>query len=259
MPIEAPVITATLPENEVGTESKGAMRVCNLTGPSSQGGVESSKPARAEDAVFCTFLMNTLLPLFPLELVLLPAVPLPLHVFEPRYKEMINECLTQNRHFGIVRSKEEALASIGCTAEIINVMKTYPDGRMDILTEGKRRFEVLELNQERSFLQADVIYLDDENEPAPGPDLEAALRLHGEIMELAGAQPEDTQKTDSSQLAYRLAGSLPFDPDFQQTLLEMNSEADRIRSIITFFERILPTLKQSAGAKRKAGGNGHVH
>jgi uncharacterized protein len=203
--------------------------------------------------------MSTLLPLFPLDLVLLPAVPLPLHVFEPRYKEMINECLTQNRHFGIVRSKEEALASIGCTAEIINVMKTYPDGRMDILTEGKRRFEVLELNQERSFLQAEVIYLDDENEPAAGPDLETALRLHGEIMELAGAQPEDTQKTDSSQLAYRLAGSLPFDPDFQQTLLEMNSEADRIRSIITFFERILPVLQQSARAKRQAGGNGHVH
>jgi Lon protease-like protein len=80
--------------------------------------------------------MSALLPLFPLDLVLLPAVPLSLHIFEPRYKEMINECLTQNRHFGIVRSKEEALASIGCTAEIINVMKTHPDGRMDILTEG---------------------------------------------------------------------------------------------------------------------------
>jgi len=211
------------------------------------------------NAVLAHLSMSALLPLFPLDLVLLPAVPLPLHVFEPRYKEMINECLTQNRHFGIVRSKEEALASIGCTAEIINVMKTYPDGRMDILTEGKRRFEVLELNQERSFLQADVIYLDDESEPAAAPDLEAALRLHGEIMELAGAQPEDIQRTDTAQLAYRLAGSLPFDPDFQQSLLEMNSEADRIRSIITFFERILPTLQQSARAKRKAGGNGHVH
>jgi Lon protease-like protein len=138
-------------------------------------------------------------------------------------------------------------------------MKTYPDGRMDILTEGKRRFEVLELNQERSFLQADVIYLDDENEPAGAPDIETALRLHGKIMELAGAQPEDFKKTDVAQLAYRLAGSLPFDPDFQQALLEMNSEADRIRSIVTFFERILPTLQQSARAKRKAGGNGHVH
>lgn len=203
--------------------------------------------------------MSTLVPLFPLDLVLLPAVPLPLHIFEPRYKEMINECLSQNRYFGIVRSKGEALASIGCTAEIINVLKTYPDGRMDILTEGKRRFELLELNRERSFLQGDVIYLDDDDDPAAVRAVEIALRLHGEIMRLAGAQPEDAEKTETTQLAYRLAGSLPFDPDFQQALLEMNSEADRIRAIVSFFERILPVLQQSAHAKRKAGGNGHVH
>lgn len=203
--------------------------------------------------------MSALVPLFPLDLVLLPAVPLPLHIFEPRYKEMINECLSQNRHFGIVRSKGEALASIGCTAEIINVLKTYPDGRMDILTEGKRRFELLELNRERSFLQADVVYLDDEDDPAATPAIETALRFHGEIMKLAGAEPEDAEKADKSQLAYRLAGSLPFDPDFQQALLEMNSEADRMRAIVSFFERILPVLQQSANAKRKAGGNGHVH
>lgn len=203
--------------------------------------------------------MSTLLPLFPLDLVLLPDVPLPLHIFEPRYKEMINECLTQNRHFGIVRSKGEAVASIGCTAEIINILKTYPDGRMDILTEGKRRFEVLETNQERSFLQADVIYLDDDDDPADAIALETALRLHGEIMRLAGAQPESAGDTEAKQLAYRLAGSLPFDPDFQQALLEMNSEAERIRALITFLERILPVLQQSATAKKKAGGNGHVH
>ena len=203
--------------------------------------------------------MSALLPLFPLDLVLLPAVPLPLHIFEPRYKEMINECLTKNRHFGIIRSKGEAVASIGCTAEIINVLKTYPDGRMDILTEGKRRFEVLEMNQERSFLQADVIYLDDDDDPAEAPAIETALRLHGEIMRLAGAQPDEVRIGEASHLAYRLAGSLPFDPDFQQALLEMNSEADRIRSLNSFLERILPVLQQSARAKRKAGGNGHVH
>lgn len=203
--------------------------------------------------------MSALLPLFPLDLVLLPAVPLPLHIFEPRYKEMVNECLTQNRHFGIIRSKGEAVASIGCTAEIINVLKTYPDGRMDILTEGKRRFEVLQMHQERGFLQADVIYLEDDDDPADAPALDTALRLHGEIMQLAGAQPEETRGAESTQLAYRLAGSLPFDPDFQQALLEMNSEADRIRSLNAFLERILPVLQQSARAKRKAGGNGHVH
>lgn len=203
--------------------------------------------------------MNALLPLFPLDLVLLPGVPLPLHIFEPRYKEMIRECLEQNRHFGIVRSHDEKVASIGCTAEIINVLKKYPDGRMNILTEGKKRFEVLHVNEERSFLQADVFYLEDESTPAKTSELEAAIRLHGEIMQLAGAQPEDMEKAEAAQLAYRLAGSLPFDPDFQQALLEMNSEAERIPAIISFFERILPVLRRNAETKQKAGGNGHVH
>lgn len=203
--------------------------------------------------------MSVLLSLFPLDLVLLPGVPLPLHIFEPRYKEMINECLDQNRHFGIVRSKDESLATIGCTAEIINVLKKYPDGRMNILAEGKRRFEVFEINQERPFLRAEVFYLEDDDQPAAPAALETALQLHGEIMQVAGAQPETIHKEDVSQLAYRLAGSLPFDPDFQQALLEMNSESERVQAIIAFFEKLLPVLQRNARAKRKAGGNGHVN
>ena len=199
-----------------------------------------------------------LIPLFPLDLVLLPGVPLPLHIFEPRYKEMIKECIEQKKHFGLIRSHGESLATIGCTAEILQVLKTYPDGRMDILTEGNKRFEVLQLNQERSFLQAEVFFLEDEEHPAASEDIASAVRLHGEIMQLAGAQPEHEEEEDAKQLAYRLAGSMPFDPDFQQALLEMNSEAERMRAIISFFERILPVLQRNARAKRKAGGNGHV-
>ncbi len=183
--------------------------------------------------------MSALLPLFPLDLVLLPGVPVPLHIFEPRYKEMITECLDQNQHFGIVRAKEEELAKIGCTAEILNVLKKYPDGRMNILAEGQKRFEILQVNQDRTFLQAEVFYLEDDSDvPAPG---------------------EIEKAEETAQLAYRLAGSLPFDPDFQQALLEMSSEAERIRAIISFFERILPVLQRNARAKRKASGNGHVN
>jgi Lon protease-like protein len=199
-----------------------------------------------------------LIPLFPLDLVLLPGVPLPLHIFEPRYKEMIKECLQAKKHFGLIRTHGDTLVSIGCTAEIIKVLKTYPDGRLDILTEGKQRFEVLNLNQERMFLQGEVFFLEDEAHNADAADINTALRLHDEIMQLAGAQGEHDQESDTNQLAYRLAGSLPFDPDFQQALLEMNSEAERMRAIISFFERILPVLQRNAGAKRKAGGNGHV-
>jgi Lon protease-like protein len=220
--------------------------------------VESHSGSRDYQIVPNGDLLNTLLPLFPLDLVLLPGVPLTLHIFEPRYKEMIKECLDHKSVFGIIRSKEESLANIGCTAEIMNVLKKYPDGRINILVEGKKRFEVLQVNQERAFLQAEVFYLEDENEPAAATDVEKALRLHQEIMELAGAQPETTEATESAQLAYRLGGSLPFDPDFQQMLLEMNSDAERTRALVLFFERILPVLQRSAATKQKAGGNGHV-
>src|SRR5262249_58163281 len=97
-------------------------------------------------------IVDVLLPLFPLVVVLLPGAPLPLHIFEPRYKEMINECLAQKTPFGIVRTKEESFVNVGCTAEIINVLKKYDDGRMNILAEGQRRFEVLQVNEERAFL-----------------------------------------------------------------------------------------------------------
>lgn len=202
--------------------------------------------------------MSALLPLFPLDVVLLPGVPLPLHIFEPRYKEMIGECLDQKRPFGIVRAKEEGFVNTGCTAEIINVLKKYPDGRMNILAEGQKRFEVLEVNQERTFLQASVFFLEDENDPPAATERQRAIRLHSEIMRVAGAQAEEPEDANV-QLAYRLAGSLPFDPDFQQALLEMNSEAQRIRAVISFFEQLLPVLQRNAKAKHRAGGNGHVH
>ena len=202
--------------------------------------------------------MSTLLPLFPLDLVLLPGTPLPLHIFEPRYREMISECLERSQHFGVLRGKEQELAEVGCTAEILTVTKKYPDGRMDIVTEGRVRFEVVQLNQERSFLQGEVIYLQDELGAVSQEEIAQALKLHGEIMTLAGAEPERSSEIDEGQLSFHLAGSLPLDLDFKQTLLGMKSEAERLRAIISFFENILPTMRRTVHVRRKAGGNGHA-
>lgn len=203
--------------------------------------------------------MSTLLPLFPLDLVLFPGTPLPLHIFEPRYKEMIVECLAGKKVFGIVRAKEEGLAEIGCTAEIISVNKKYDDGRMDILTAGRRRFEVMEVNQNRSFLQAEVLYLDDESGSATKQQITAAILLHQELMELAGSTPENQSEIEQSQLSFHLAGPLPLDPDFKQTLLTMRSEAERVPALVSYLENILPGLRRTVRARKSAGGNGHVH
>jgi Lon protease-like protein len=200
----------------------------------------------------------SLLPLFPLEVVLLPGTPLPLHIFEPRYKEMIGECLANNAQFGVVRAVEQGIAGIGCTAEIISVTKEYPDGRLDLIAEGRKRFEVVELNRERSFLRAEVLLVPDEVEAAPASERTRAIQLHLEILSLAGAA-QDLSSADQNALSFYLAGSLPLDLDFKQRLLAMRSEAQRIQAVTTYLETILPKLKRAAQAREKAGGNGHVH
>src|SRR3954470_15568187 len=87
------------------------------------------------------FRVSKLLALFPLDAVLFPDAPLPLHIFEPRYKEMMRDLLESREHFGVVRTTEGGFEQIGCTAEIVGVAKQYEDGRMDIVTEGRQRFE----------------------------------------------------------------------------------------------------------------------
>jgi Lon protease-like protein len=199
-----------------------------------------------------------LLPLFPLELVLLPGTPLPLHIFEPRYKEMIRECIAAEAPFGVVRAFEEGIAEVGCTAEIITVTKEYPDGRMDLVCEGRKRFEVLEVNRDRSFLQADVLIVPDEPEAAVQEERVKAVQLHLEILSLAGAV-QDLSAADQNQLSFYLAGSLPLDLDFKQKLLAMRSEGQRIQAVGAYLETVLPQLRRAARAREKAGGNGHVH
>ena len=199
-----------------------------------------------------------LLPLFPLEVVLLPGTPLPLHIFEPRYKEMIGECLSQDTPFGVVRALEEGIAEVGCTAEIITVTKEYPDGRLDLIAEGRKRFEVLELNRERSFLRADVLLVPDEPNDIADDARARAVQLHLEILSLAGAV-QDLSAADQNALSFYLAGSLPLDLDFKQKLLAMRSEGQRLQAVSTYLEAILPKLRRGARARQKAGGNGHAH
>ncbi len=202
--------------------------------------------------------MDALLPLFPLDVVLFPGTPLPLHIFEPRYKEMIGECLAERRSFGVVRAVGEGLADVGCTAEIITVVKKYPDGRLDLSTEGRRRFEVVRVNEERSFLQAEVLMISDEPGTAPPEDTSRAIQLHSELLGIAGAT-QDLSAADPSVLSFYLAGSLPLDLDFKQKLLALRSEPGRLSLLISYLETIIPNLRRVATARERAGGNGHVH
>jgi Lon protease-like protein len=194
--------------------------------------------------------VNSLLPIFPLELVLLPGVPLPLHIFEPRYKEMITECLELKKPFGIVRASDDGVAEIGCTAEIVSVTKKYDDGRMDILTRGVERFEVIQVNDDRAFLRAEISVLQDADEPGKptAQMVTQAVRLHAEIARLAETAPSGPDE-HAGNLSFLLAGSLPLDLDFKQSLLSTLSEAKRLEAVVGYLEAILPGLRRASKAR----------
>jgi Lon protease-like protein len=202
--------------------------------------------------------LGSLLALFPLDVVLFPGTPLPLHIFEPRYKEMIGECLEQKTLFGVIRAQETNLADVGCTAEILAVTKTYDDGRMDIVAQGRERFELLEVNQDRAFLRGEIVYVADEPKKPSSAERAHAIELHRQILALASAE-QTLPEGEDSPLSYHLAGSLPLDLDFKQKLLALRSEAQRIQTVIEYFEGILPNLRRAVLIRQKAGGNGHAH
>src|SRR6476469_2028489 len=198
-----------------------------------------------------------LLPLFPLEIVVFPGAPLPLHIFEPRYTEMIVACLEEDRPFGMVAEKENAVSAIGCSASIVTVIKKYEDGRLDIAAEGERRFEIIQVNQERSFLQAEVTFFDDEPSTVSNSAADAVVQLHEQLFAVLG-QPVEIER-DGDLLSFHLAHDLPVYLDFKQALLEMKSEAERIETLTEYYRATIPKIEMSLRARQRASGNGHVH
>lgn len=211
---------------------------------------------------------NLLLPLFPLEIVLLPEEPLPLHIFEERYKEMIGECLrAKDEHkgqqeFGVVLARENEVHTAGCSARVVNVTRKYEDGRLDIFTVGVRRFEILYTDEEKPFLRAGVEFFDDDAgaEVPSDPDAERAIELFRQMV-------KRLRKTSDipvhfprpyKHLSFRIAAALPLDLDFKFQLLTQRNEIERLRRTIEALERMIPQLDRVERVRAKAGGNGHA-
>src|SRR3954452_21215921 len=104
--------------------------------------------------------------LFPLGLVLLPAEQVPLHIFEPRYRELIGESLEEETPFGVVYADEDGLRQVGTLATVTEVTERFADGRMNVVVEGGARFRLLELTEGRAFVTGRVEPVDDQHDPA---------------------------------------------------------------------------------------------
>ena len=207
--------------------------------------------------------MESTIPLFPLGVVLLPHMHMPLHIFEERYKLMIKECLAHGSEFGIVFFSGEKLMSYGCTARIIKVLKRYDDGRSDIMTRGQRRFAINEIYDRRPYLQAHVTFFDDQDEAdlkicrdlaAKGIDL---LKQHSEFSGQAD-EIHFSDPGDVKSISFEIAGCDGFDPEEKQKLLEMTSTYERLRKCVESLGTILERLKISNEISKIINGNGNL-
>jgi Lon protease-like protein len=199
---------------------------------------------------------SRLIPLFPLRVVVFPRTALPLHIFEDRYKEMTGDAMRDQSDIGVVLAKEEGIVNAGCTVRIEKLLHTYPDGRMDILTRGQDRFQILDINQEKSYLQATVEFFDDDDIVAtPGDLRDRALANYNALRGLTDIGERVTVDLDDPQLSFQLAQILP-DLDFLHSLQRDRSETGRLKLLNQYLEQYIPRQRTIERVKAVAPTNG---
>ncbi len=203
------------------------------------------------------------IPLFPLGLVLLPGMRLPLHIFEERYKQMIADCLADRRPFGIVLFDGQAIHSVGCMARIDKVMKHYDDGRMDIMTRGGERFVMRELIEDRAYMEARVFFFDDAEKVSSDDNLEEVIETAMNLLKEAsdidiGFDPSTFGgRIDPKQLSFSIAALEGFAPAERQGLLEITSPSERLKKCVQALSRIVARNRLTREIQKMIGGNGH--
>lgn len=210
---------------------------------------------------------TTELALFPLpDVVLFPGCLLPLHIFEPRYREMIADCLENDTSFGIlnVDPKTREPATIGCSADILEVQK-LPDGRMNILTIGRNRFRVHDYKYDKSYLIGIIEWIEDKDEEEEGDELDVlakqmrqllqdVVRLSAKLANKTVEFPDDLP-TAPQELSFWVAGSFPGLPEEQQSLLEMRATSARLKREAEILASAAKQLAARTALKDAFGGS----
>jgi ATP-dependent Lon protease len=199
-----------------------------------------------------------LLPLFPLSVVLLPATPLPLHIFEDRYKEMMSDLIPNRGEFGVVLAKDDGIVNVGCTATVERVMQRYPDGRLDLLAVGHRRFQVMSLDEEKPYLRAAVEFFNDEEAGEVPADLrQKAIAGYQKLRDIEKPSVIIEPALEGPQLSFQLAQFIS-DLDKRQTVLSLRSEIERLEFLVTMLPEYILQRERVMLAKRVAPRNGHA-
>jgi len=200
------------------------------------------------------------IPLFPLELVLMPSMPLPLHIFEERYKLMIGECLEQKKEFGVVYQKGSDMKKIGCTARIVQVLRRFDDGRLDIMTQGVKRFVIENIYEDKAYLQAEVVYFDDERDEGADNLMADGIKLLEQLDVMTGKKRDyrSLSKMDHKTISFVLSYNEVFSMEEKQSFLEMRSTRERITKSVESLRIMVKKEKLSREIKKIIGGNGNL-
>jgi Lon protease-like protein len=195
--------------------------------------------------------------LFPLGIVLLPGERVPLHIFEPRYRELIGECLAEEREFGLVLDDESGMREVGTSAAVIEVLERFDDGRMNVVVEGRDRFRVVRETGGRSFRTAEVSPLGDAAEAPTAEEVDRCVAAYRRLAEAAGAEPEEPSPREE-RLSYWIGARVDLGPDLKQELLELPSERERVVALAGLLDRARETVRFARTARDRAQGNGRV-
>jgi Lon protease-like protein len=197
--------------------------------------------------------------LFPLGIVLLPTEQVPLHIFEPRYHDLITQCLEDDREFGLVFADEDGLRAIGTRAAVTEVLERFDDGRLNIVVEGGERFRLVEVNEGESFHTGEVEPIVDEADPADEETKEQALVLFRRLVELTGSDVEEPDADEpDGQLSFVLAARFEFAPPVKQELLQTTSERLRLERLCELLENAVELVVRQEEIAGRARTNGKV-
>jgi len=187
----------------------------------------------------------------------MPSEQVPLHVFEPRYRELIGECLTEGREFGLVLEDEHGRREVGTRAGVIEVLEVFDDGRMNVVVEGRERFRLIELTAGRSFLTAEVEPVADEKDPVSKDVVDRAQTLFRRLAEAAEADVDEPEEP-AAALSFALAARIDFGVELRQELLELRSERERLLRLAELMERAIGAIEREREVRERASGNGKV-
>lgn len=201
------------------------------------------------------------IPIFPLNIVVLPGEPVPLHIFEPRYKQLIADCAPlpgakQYQPFGISYSKKNQLSEIGCTVIVDEILHKYPAGELDIMTFGQQRYKLLDTYRDKVYMTAEIEWFREPDEELDADARGAVMALYEQFLSVVEVS-DMTIDARSTHLSYEVAYRVNLEKGPKLELLEAPGENARLHLLRGYLEEAVPQIEKAKEFRRIVRGNGY--